>query len=431
MRKLYLISKTTILKISIDDVQSEYWDMQVLETNNYVTEDGAIHHNSGKTFVGCLDLLIFAGKHPKIEQGYFAPTYPAIRDIFYPTIEEAAHMMGFTVEIKYGDKEVYLYRNKKYYGRIICRSMDKPSSIVGFKIARGLVDEIDIMPKDKARQAWYKIIARLRLVIDGVQNSIGVTTTPEGFMFVYDQFKLDPTKSYSMVQASTYENQIYLPDDYIDTLLETYPDELIHSYLEGQFVNLRSGTVFNQYSRFTCASAESVQEKEPLKIGMDFNVTNMSAVVYVMRGFTWHAVDEFTQIYDTPAMIKAINERYPEHSIRVYPDSSGKNRHSSDASTSDIALLEAQYTVDYNKSNPLVKDRVMSANKSFQDGIVKVNAALCPEFARCLEQLVYDVNGNPDKKSGLDHLTDAGTYPIAFSLPIIRPSVNVKVRIGN
>ena len=96
--------------------------------------------------------------------------------------------------------------------------------------------------------------------------------------------------------------------------------------------------------------------------------------------------------------------RYPEHSIRVYPDSSGKNRHSSDASTSDIALLEAQYTVDYNKSNPLVKDRVMSANKSFQDGIVKVNAALCPEFARCLEQLVYDVNGNPDKKSGLDHL---------------------------
>jgi hypothetical protein len=28
-------------------------------------------------------------EHPKINQGYFAPTYPQIRDI-YPTIEEVA-----------------------------------------------------------------------------------------------------------------------------------------------------------------------------------------------------------------------------------------------------------------------------------------------------------------------------------------------------
>jgi hypothetical protein len=27
---------------------------------------------------------------PKINQGYFAPTYPQIRDIFYPTVEEVA-----------------------------------------------------------------------------------------------------------------------------------------------------------------------------------------------------------------------------------------------------------------------------------------------------------------------------------------------------
>jgi hypothetical protein len=31
---------------------------------------------------------------PKINQGYFAPTYPQIRDIFYPTIEEVAFDWG-------------------------------------------------------------------------------------------------------------------------------------------------------------------------------------------------------------------------------------------------------------------------------------------------------------------------------------------------
>ena len=83
---------------------------------------------SSKTFSGCLDLLIFAARHPKTRQGYFAPTYGDIKDTFYPTIDEAAHMMGFTTDIKTANKEVHLYRGRLYYGTIICRSMDNPSS---------------------------------------------------------------------------------------------------------------------------------------------------------------------------------------------------------------------------------------------------------------------------------------------------------------
>lgn len=386
---------------------------------------------SSKTFSGCLDLLIFASKNPKTRQGYFAPTYTDIRDIFYPTIEEAAELMGFTVEIKRGDKEVSLYRGRLYYGTIICRSMDNPGSIVGFKIARALVDEIDTLPKDKANTAWNKIIARLRLKIDGVENGVGVTTTPEGFMFVYSKFAEDPTASYSMVQSSSYENQEYLPDDYIETLLETYPEELANAYIHGLFVNLKSGTVYNAYNRIKCRSTETIKSNEPLRIGMDFNVTNMSAVVYVMRDKVWHAVDELKQIYDTPAMIETIKERFIGHSIRIYPDASGGSRKSVDASKSDISLLEsANFSVYANKSNPLVKDRVLSTNKAFQDELLKINDKMCPEYARCMEQLSYDKNGEPDKKSNIDHLPDAGTYPIAFELPVIRPVASLKVKFA-
>jgi hypothetical protein len=151
---------------------------------------------SGKTFVGCLDLLIFASQHPGTIQGYFAPSYPAIRDIFYPTFEEAAHLMGFSVVIATTNKEISIYRGGRYYGTVICRSMDKPNSIVGFKIARALVDEIDVLETKKADNAWNKIIARMRLVIDGVVNGIGVTTTPEGFKFVYNKFADTPKESY-------------------------------------------------------------------------------------------------------------------------------------------------------------------------------------------------------------------------------------------
>ena len=121
-------------------------------------------------------------------------------------MEEAAYLQGYTAKVSVSNKEVDLYRGRRWYGKIICRSMDNPGSIIGFKIARALVDEIDTLPKVKAQEAWNKIIARLRLVIDGVENGIGVTTTPEGFMFVYETFANDPKASYSMVQASSYEN---------------------------------------------------------------------------------------------------------------------------------------------------------------------------------------------------------------------------------
>lgn len=386
---------------------------------------------SSKTFSGCLDLLIFAMNHPKTVQGYFAPTIRDIRDTFYPTFTEAAEMLGFSVDIKVSDKEAHLYRGRAYYGTIICRSMDNPESIVGFKIARALVDEIDILSKEKATKAWNKIVARLRLVIDGVENGIGVTTTPEGFRFVYSRFRDDPTASYSMVQASTYENADNLPPDYIPSLIETYPDELISAYINGDFVNLTSGTVYNAYDRVRHRSRESIQPKELLRIGMDFNVTNMSAVVYVVRGKEWHAVDELKGIYDTPSMIQEIKQRYQEHSIRVYPDASGGNRKTVDASKSDLSLLEAAGFVVYaNKSNPLVRDRVISTNMAFQNGVLYINDDKCPEYAKCMEQLAYDANGSPDKKSNLDHLPDAGTYPIAFEMPVTKPAIDLPVRFA-
>lgn len=387
---------------------------------------------SGKTFVGCLDLLIFFSKYPGTRQGYFGVTYPSIRDIFFPTFEEAAYLMGFTCKINTSAKEISVYRNGFYYGTVICRSMDKPNSIVGFKISRALVDEIDTLSKDKAKKAWDKIIARLRLKIDGVVNGIGVTTTPEGFLFVYEQFKLDPSPSYSMVQASSYENINHLPDDYIPSLYETYTTELVDAYVLGKFSNLKSGIVYKSYNRKTHQSKERIQEGEPLFIGCDFNVMKQAATIWVQRQkaskLEWHAVDELKNMIDTPNMIEIINEKWADkgHEIHIYPDASGKARKTLDAFKSDLSLLDsAGYDVRVNKKNPFVNERILAANNAFEKGIAFVNSKLAPTVAKCLEQQGYDDNGEPDKKSGHDHQNDATTYPIVYEFPIIRPTIHI------
>lgn len=380
---------------------------------------------SGKTFVGSLDLLNFFGKHPGTRQGYFGPSYPAIRDIFFPTFEEAAELLGFTVVIRESNKEIHVYRNGFYYGTVICRSMDNPGSIIGFKISRALVDEIDTLKKAKADQAWNKIIARLRLKIDGVENGIGVTTTPEGFLFVYDKFKKNPTKSYSMVQASSYENEIYLPDDYIPSLIETYPIQLVKAYVGGEFVNLTSGTVYSSFDRVKNNTDIEWNAREPLHIGLDFNVCNMSAIISLIRNGKVYDVDEITGGYDTPSMIDSLKEKYQNCQINIYPDASGKNRNAQGASESSIQLLmQARFNVHAKTQNPFVKDRVLSMNVSFNKGNHFVNVKRCPVHSANLEQQVYNTAGEPDKKAGNDHTNDANGYFIHYRFPVVKPQTN-------
>ncbi|WP_144815135.1 terminase family protein [Enterobacter sp. DE0047] len=400
---------------------------------------------SGKTWVGCGGICKGMWEHPRINQGYFAPTYPQIRDIFYPTVEEVAFDWGLKVKINESNKEVHFYAGRQYRGTTICRSMEKPATIVGFKIGNALVDELDVMPALKAQQAWRKIIARMRYKVDGLRNGIDVTTTPEGYKFVYQQFvkavrdKPELATLYGLVQASTFDNEANLPDDYIPSLLASYPPELIKAYLRGQFTNLTSGTIYHQFDRRLNNCTDEEQPGEPLFIGMDFNVGKMAAIVHVKRDGLPRAVRELVKVYDTPAMIKRIQEEFwryeggryvASRQIYVYPDASGDSRKSNCASLTDIAQLrKAGFSVMVNAANPPVKDRINSMNAMFCNALGErrylVNVQRCPVYTESLEQQVWDKNGEPDKKADNDHPNDGGGYFIVKDYPIVKPAYSI------
>lgn len=380
----------------------------------------------GKTWVGCSAMCARFWQQPLINQGYFAPTYPHIRDIFFPTIEEVSFGLGLQVDIKESNKEVHFYSGRTYRGTTICRSMDKPQHIVGYKIGHALVDEFDVLAPSKAQHAWRKILARLRW--QEAVNGADITTTPEGFRETHRLFVEEPEKKpelknhYGLVQASTLDNEANLPDGYIQSMLDTYPAELISAYIDGRFCNLTSGTVYRAFNRERNGSNEQVVDKEPLHIGMDFNVSHMAATIYVMRPNGWHAAAELKDVFDTPAMIRLLQSKYRGHRIIVYPDASGGSRKTVDASSSDIALLrQAGFEVRSNPTNPSVRDRINAVNKQLEALKLWVNAVNCPTVAKCLEQQAYDNNGEPDKKSGFDHQCDSVGYPIAYEFPIIKP----------
>ena len=358
--------------------------------------------------------------------GLYEPTYDLVRLIMAPRMEEK--LIDYGIRYRYNKSENIIYSSNAQFGDFVLRTLDNPERIIGYETYRSHVDEIDTLKEEKALAAWIKIIARNRQRPAGIINPfnrVSAYSTPEGFKFLYKYWKKEPKKGYEMIQASTMSNP-FLPDDYVDTLKETYPANLIEAYIDGEFVNLTSGTVYHEFSRAEHNTDVVWNEREAVHIGLDFNVCNMSAIVSVIRKGVCYDVDEITGGYDTPSIIESIRERYHKCQINIYPDSSGKNRNAQDASESSIQLLRhAGFQVLAKSKNPFVKDRVLAMNTSFTKGLHFVNVKQCPMHASNLEQQVYNKAGEPDKTQGNDHTNDANGYLIHYKFPVLRPTTNV------
>lgn len=379
---------------------------------------------AGKTDALVARSILGKLQNPTVNRAFYEPTYDLMRMIAWPKFET---MLG-AANIPYRLLQSPINRlDVDGAGSIFFRSMDTPARIIGYEVSDSDVDELDTLKPKDATEVWRRILSRNRQKKPGgEQNTIAVATTPEGFGFVYKAWEADPKPGYEIIRAPSYSNP-HLEADYIQNLRDIYPEHLLNAYVEGLFVNLTSGTIYHVYNRKKHNSTEEIKPGEPLFLGMDFNVGQMCASVGVKRAGRPHAVGEITKALDTPAMIAIIKERYPGHQINIYPDASGGNRKSANANETDIKLLkEAGFSVFAKATNPAVRDRINSVNGAFSHGAF-VNAHLCPTLTLCLEQQVYGDNGEPDKKSGLDHLNDAFGYWLAYDYPVIKPATSINL----
>jgi len=369
---------------------------------------------SGKTAAGIARALALKSIFRDCNIAYYLPTYPLVEDIAFQRFPDLLDRNGWAYKLN----KQSAYIEFPNAGKIIFRTMEHPHRIVGYEVAHSILDELDTLPIEKARDVWNKVIARNRQKCS-MDNTVAVVTTPEGFRFVYDRWVRNPVEGYTLYRAKTMDNASNLPSGYIENLQNSYPSNLLQAYLEGEFVNLTAGSVYAEFDRELNATSETVKQGEPLHIGLDFNVTKMASVIHVLRNDEPHAVDELTGVFDTPAMIQLLKSRYTGHKIFIYPDASGNNRKSQNASESDIALLkQAGFIVMVNAANPAIKDRVLAMNKLIGERKYRVNPDTCPELVESLERQAYDKNGEPDKTGGFDHVLDATGYCIAYRYPI-------------
>ncbi len=396
---------------------------------------------AGKTEALVYRTLKLMTEIPKLRIGIYEPTVDLLKRIIYPRFEDIFANSGLAYKLNKSDGIMQIWMPTGI-AEIIFRSMENPTRIIGYEVHHSILDEIDTLTKEKAYDVWFRVIARNRksfkdpITNKRGMNTVGITTTPEGFRFVYEMWVKDHADNpeYELIRGRTADNH-HLPDDYVPSLRATFPPQLIDAYLEGLFVNLAGNTVYGGFDRtesHTDRTLDSYPVSDTLHIGMDFNVGRMSAVVGMKNTDIennikqLHIVAELTKLMDTPAMIEAIRSRYPDRTIVIYPDASGKSRKSMDASKSDIRLLkDAGFRVNAPRRNPPVRERVLSMDTLFLNSVgernMYVNTKTCPDFTEALEKQVYDDNSVPIK-DGTEDVNDAAGYLVNRVFGLAKPT---------
>lgn len=396
----------------------------------------------GKSYIMGLRAVLNAHDSKEAIVGVYEPTHELVRQVAVPAVLHWLKQLGYDEgkDYTYNKNEHVIKSSSVFFGDILFKSLDNLDLLIGYQTSSAHVDELDTLTQEKAEEAWRKVVDRNRLNLHSAGedkktyskanqrweyiNRVCAYSSPEGFKFCNRRWKEIKSDSYQCVHGSTRDNPA-ISEAYITERTQHMSKEQIAAYIDGQFVNFATGSVYHCYNRHTHNSNETVREDEVVYIGCDFNVGHMACTVYVRRngGRDWHAVDEMHSMLDTPEMIRTIKARYFDkgHKVIMYPDSSGGGRHASNASISSITLLrDAGFEVRARKKNPAVLDRIEATNQCFRENRLFINYFNCPETTRCLEQQGWDKDNKPDKSSGTDHQCFSGEQLVNVNNKLIK-----------
>lgn len=243
------LSITTILAIEKLSKKEEYYDLHVYGTNNYFTEDGINHHNSGKSTCGIAeDVWTSLGIHPYREvkvpnKGWICATdYPhGIATVIIPKIKSLLPKdcvekivpnsqgipsimrlkNGSVIEFKSYDQDSMKFESSDIDW---CHLDEPPSEQIYNAVMRGLTD----------RNGW-----------------LWMTLTPlsEAWLFkkVWMPGLMGENKRVECFKMSIYDNT-YLDKEGVEQFASTVSEQYKQARLYGEFQELQ-GRVFKTFNR--------------------------------------------------------------------------------------------------------------------------------------------------------------------------------------
>ena len=381
---------------------------------------------AGKTRALCSKVLLLCMDNPGRMGAVFEPTAVLLRDIWMRAFDEYLEEMKIEYEFRVSPLPEYEIHVPGGSCKVICRTTETYRRIIGTTLAFCCVDELDTSPQEVSAKAVEMMLARLR----GCKNpQLAIASTPEGYRTLWQLFASDEAQGMEdrrLIKAKTRDNP-WLPSGFVESLQRNYSPQLLAAYLEGDFVNLESTTVYYPFDRDKHWTDEVVKDDDRLLCGIDFNVGACFVEVIVRRGDEFHVVAEHHP-KDTPHLVTLLQETYPRQlaqgNLVCIPDAASRQRSTMNAAESDLSLLrKGGFEVKAQTANPQVADRVNAVNVLLLANKLRVHGK-CKYLTKAMLQQAFDKTGKPEKGiGGLEDKSgpvDALGYAITYLAPLRR-----------
>lgn len=315
-------------------------------------------------------------------------------------------------------------------------SADEPDHLRGSGVDFLVMDECALMKPDA-----YEVI-RPCLSDKNVEGRALFISTPRGFNWFYDIYAkgVNEEKDWKSFQFTTIQGG-NVPEEEIETAKRDLSENRFNEEYLASFETL-SNRVYESFDRIgNTVEMEDWFGKGDVHIGIDFNVNPMTAAIAVTQNdrFLGKRITFFDEIVDpnsnTQALANMIKRKFPHSTIFVYPDPTGNKRQTTSAvGLTDMKILRDNGFIVCSPHAPYpTRDKFNTVNTGFcnaaGDRRVFVAKDRCMHLRKAFEGYAYKENGEPDKSSGLDHISDAAAYLICYNLPFIMKGRVQKPRV--
>lgn len=370
----------------------------------------------GKSWLAGATIMDRCINHSKKQVIYIAPTLNMARNIMWEGwIKD--HIPDEYVERKNEQLMTMVFKNgSKFY----CLSAEHPDRLRGLAADLLIVDECAMIDDD-----FYDVVKPLLADRHHDGNAFYIST-PKGYNWFYTLFckaKADPvhwdTFEYTTLDGGNVTKE-RLEEDRQTMTAKMFAQEYLATF---ETVGDR---VYYNYDRSlnSCEVDPNWGNGGDIHVGMDFNVKPMTAVISVLERGSLYIFDEiYTQTAsNTQEVCEMIKSRYPKATVYVYPDPTGhRGQTNAPVGETDFGILRKNGFIVCAPSRPYAsKDKWNTVNTALCDANNKrhvfLNKEKCPELRKSWEGFSFE-DGVPNKRSGLDHISDAAAYLICYELP--------------
>jgi hypothetical protein len=375
----------------------------------------------GKTAVGSHFAILHMKQYPHLSGFIGANTYDqlshvALAEIMYwLDYYNMPYVQDRRPPREWGTKG---FKPRKHYKNILSvlvddwvvtihtRVMSKPHNLRGMEFSWAWIDEL----RDTKEEAFDEVLKRMR---ESDYMKTLVTTTTNGDSWDAKRFFTNGDgKLYGSMHVPTIESLKagLITKKYYEGLRSSFSPLVAAQELDAMHVNVLGGRAYysgnKDNARYRAPwGAVEPDPRYPLIVGCDFNFSPAPCVWVIGqvgpmlkhkktgKVFDWtkhiHWFDEIKLVEaGTIAMTETLMARYPGFYYRIYGDASGNRGTTSNAGETDynqitqtLADAGAQYEIDVDQSNPLVKNRVENMCRMLRDAAGNVRMTYNPD--RC------------------------------------------------